>query len=76
MRLAVWIGRRIFAAMADPSDFRCPECGAMYQVEHVSEPAEPADTLSEFVYCKHCLHPFPSKEGNFTLRYVLVAHPL
>jgi predicted Zn finger-like uncharacterized protein len=73
MRLAVWIGRRIFAAMADPSDFRCPECGAIYKVEQVSEPAE---TLSEIVCCKHCLHSFPSKEGNFTLRYVLVAHPL
>jgi hypothetical protein len=55
--------------MANSSDFRCPECGAVYQVEQVSEPA---DTPSETFNCNHCLHPFPSKEGNFSFKYLLV----
>lgn len=74
---AHFLGRAL--RMTNRSDFRCPGCGARYQVEQISEHV---DTLSEFVcwlgeivYCKHCLHSFPSRQGDFSLKYLLIAHP-
>jgi predicted Zn finger-like uncharacterized protein len=49
--------------------FRCPNCGALYQVVKVDAGPETVDRQIE---CRTCGTPFVGREGTLVLKYFLL----
>jgi hypothetical protein len=50
--------------------FTCPNCNALYQL--VKGEAGP-ETVDRALMCRACGGPLPGREGDFVLKYFLVA---
>ncbi len=49
--------------------FKCPQCGAIYQV--IKTEAGP-ETVDSQIACRSCGAPLPGREGSLILKYFLV----
>ena len=66
-------GRGLYCVMGKAqTTFRCLYCGTEYKVVRVTESDGPHD---EKAFCRHCLRRLPHSEGDFTLKYILIARP-
>jgi len=58
--------------MVRTEPFKCPNCGAHYQV--VITDAGP-ETVDRQINCRACGAPFNGRDGQFVLKYFLVWSP-
>jgi predicted RNA-binding Zn-ribbon protein involved in translation (DUF1610 family) len=56
---------------APAAPFKCPNCGALYEVVRVE--AAPANDRE--IACRACGGPLRGREGRFILKYFLVERP-
>jgi DNA-directed RNA polymerase subunit RPC12/RpoP len=63
----------IFGLMSDmfPANFKCPNCGAEYEMVRAEAP--PGPTTDREITCLNCGGPLPGREGGFLLKYFLVS---
>jgi DNA-directed RNA polymerase subunit RPC12/RpoP len=54
-----------------PANFKCPTCGAEYEVVRAEAP--PGPTTDREITCLNCGGPLQGREGAFLLKYFLVS---
>ena len=58
--------------MVRTEPFKCPDCGAVYQVVKVEAGPE---TVDRQVRCRACGAPLGGRDGDFVLKYFLLWNP-